>query len=120
MDIMYSYIKFIDSILGNTVVTESSERLKEALRPFRIYNNSKNYLPLFPSHYMKNKQPKKSSLFTQGHPFLVLPQGKVYEDVYSSTRELLHRATHIRSGYGQEAEENRIWLELLYLSQTRS
>ena len=56
---MYSYIKFIDSILGNTVVTESSERLKEALRPFRIYNNSKNYLPLFPSHYMKNKQPKK-------------------------------------------------------------
>lgn len=45
MDIMYSYIKFIDSILGNTVVTESSERLKEALRPFRIYNNSKNYLP---------------------------------------------------------------------------
>lgn len=42
---MYSYIKFIDSILGNTVVTESSERLKEALRPFRIYNNSKNYLP---------------------------------------------------------------------------
>ena len=50
----------------------------------------------------------------------MLPQGKVYEDVYSSTRELLHRATHIRSGYGQEAEENRIWLELLYLSQTRS
>lgn len=42
---MYSYMKFINSILGNTVVTESSERLKEALRLLRIYNNSNNSLP---------------------------------------------------------------------------
>ena len=42
---MYSYIIVINSILGNTVVTESSERLKEALRPLHIYNNSNNSLP---------------------------------------------------------------------------
>lgn len=118
---MYSYIIFINSVLGKPVVTESSERLKEALRPLRIYNNSNNSLPtLSLTVHEKINNQKKSSLFIQGYPFLVLPQGRVYEDVYSSTREFLHRATHIHSGYGQEAEEKRIWLELLYISQTRS
>lgn len=76
-DIMYSYIKFINSILGNTVITESSERLKEALRPFHIYNNSNISLPtLSLTQNEKINNQKKSDSFIQGHLFLVLTRGE--------------------------------------------
>lgn len=69
-DIMYSYIKFINSILGNTVITESSERLKGALRPFHIYNNSNISLPtLSLTQNEKINNQKKSDSFIQGHLF---------------------------------------------------
>ena len=120
-DIMYSYIKVINSILGNTVVTERSERLKEALRLLRIYNNSNNSLPTLSLtlHEKINNQKNQVCLFkvipSQCCPkgefmrMYILPPESYYKELLIFIQDMVI-----------EAEEKRIWIELLYISETRS
>ena len=100
---MYSYIKFINSILGNTVITESSERLKEALRPFHIYNNSNISLPTLSltQNEKINNQKKKIRFVYSGSSLPSADSGEsLLGYIFFHQRELLYRTTRIHSGYG--------------------